>query len=160
MGEPVKWISAAAAMLMLIGGASAHASADESQAPPSATPVVYIAPPVDYGAVIAYMRTLPPDVLIRIAFADTPHTDAMLKIARRESGLLKGNRVAVPFDPACSAANPRSSARGLFQTLRGWQATAQANGLSWANVEGPDCLDDVLLARAIYAGSGLKPWAL
>lgn len=150
---------AAAAIALASSVISVNAAAAQTQAPEPIPEVALAAPPVDYAAVIAYMRTLPPDVLIRIAFADTPHTDAMLRIARRESGLLKGNRVAVPFDPACSAANPRSSARGLFQTLSGWQGTAQANGLSWANVVGPDCLDDVLLARAIYARSGLAPWS-
>lgn len=136
-----------------------HAGADESQAPPvSVATDTLAATPVDYGAVIAYMRTLPPDTLIRIAFADTPATDAMLRIARRESGLGKRG-AAVPFDAACSAANPRSSARGLFQTLSGWAGLAAVNNLTWANVVGPDCLDDVLLARAIYARSGLRPWS-
>lgn len=120
----------------------------------------------DCTQVMDYLRALPPDVLIRIAFQDTPHTERMLTIACRESGLGKTRRgcdpsvrvPAPPFAHACSAANPSSSARGLFQTLTGWSGLAAQHGLSWDRVVGPDCLDDVLLARAIYARSGLGPW--
>jgi len=104
--------------------------------------------PVDCAAVIAYERTLPPDVLIRITWAGTGDTERMLAIARRESGM------------RCDAANPRSSAAGLLQTMGIHRPRAERMGLSWANVEGPDCLDDVLLAKALYDDSGLRPWAL
>lgn len=157
-----RWIAGALVALALAVPVQA-AAADEAPAPdtshyliPDLPPVPAVPAPVDYAAVIRYMRGLPPDVLIRIAFADTPVTERMLAIARRESGL--GRHTPVPFDPACSAKNPHSSATGLFQTLSGWNGTAVAFNLSWANVAGPDCLDDVLLARAIYARSGLHPW--
>jgi hypothetical protein len=114
---------------------------------------------VDYAAAVRYveaLRQLPPDRLIEIVFEGTGAADRMKSIARRESGL--GRRDPVPFDPACSAANPRSSARGLFQTLSLWSGTATANGLLWTNVAGPDCLDDVILARKIWDRSGFHPW--
>jgi hypothetical protein len=40
------------------------------------------------------------------------------------------------------------------------RALAEGIGLSWANVAGPDCLDDVLLALQLYDhGRGLRNWA-
>lgn len=125
------------------------------EAGPAPAPVPLPAPSA--ADAIRYMRSLPPDVLIRIAFADTPHTEKMLAIARRESGLGKHGE-AHPFDAACSADNPSSSAAGLFQTLGGWAGLASTIGVTWDEVAGPDCLGDVLLARAIYARSGLGPW--
>lgn len=108
----------------------------------------FAAPAPDYTAAVAYVRSLPPETLIRLVFADTPVAERMVKIARRESGL------------NCAAKNRHSSATGLFQTLSGWRGLTEQRGLSWANVAGPDCLDDVLLARAIYDRSGLRPWAV
>jgi len=152
---------ATACTLVLLVGVTRPAGAQD------ATPATgdLTVPTVDFQALDRYLRALPPDTLIRIAFADTPVTQRMLDIACREAGLGKtrkgcdGPRApGVAYDPSCSAANPGSSARGLFQTLSGWSGLAGQIGLSWARVVGPDCLDDVLLARAIYARSGLHPW--
>ena len=104
-------------------------------------------PPVDYTDVIAYERTLPAETLIRIAWAGTGQTDRALAIARRESGL------------RCNADNPRSSAAGLFQTLDIHRPRAERLGLSWSNVAGADCLDDVLLAFDMWSDSGWRPWS-
>jgi hypothetical protein len=127
---------------------------------------------VDYAAAVRYveaLRQLPPDRLIDLAFEGTGAAPRMKAIARRESGLGRGT--PVPFDAACSAANRRSSARGLFQTLRSvWKPFAETPddpltpkiegaGVSWVEVEGPDCLADVILARAIWARSGFGPWS-
>ena len=128
--------------------------------PPVPTPApVPTAPVVDPSVVNYILRTTPPDELIRYYFRDTSDTETMLRIARRESGLGK-HGTAVPFDPACSADNPHSSAAGLFQTLAGWSGLASTLDppVTWAEVAGPDCLGDVRLARAIYARSGLGPW--
>jgi hypothetical protein len=130
--------------------------------PPSAAPApVPFAPVVDPSVVNYVLRTAPPDVLIRYYFRDTSETviNHMLRIAKRESGLGKGG-TPVPYDPACAADNPRSSAAGLFQTLSGWSGLASTlePPVTWAEVAGPDCLGDVRLARAIYARSGLGPW--
>jgi hypothetical protein len=138
-------------------------SADELP-PPVVEEVVELAPPpVDYEAVHRWLRVLPPDTLIRIAFEGTGAAERMLAIARRESGLGKRGP-GVPFDPACSAKNPRSSASGLFQTLRfwegrsGWWPGVAHYGFSWAEIEGPDCYADVMIARAIWEESGFGPW--
>jgi hypothetical protein len=149
-----------AALLVLV---PSTARADEAPAP---EPVLQYLPAhlpeervIDYSAVIAYMRTLPPDVLIDIAFDGTGAAPKMKAIARRESGLGR-HGAPTPFDPACAAANPRSSARGLFQTLYGWNGTAVAWDLTWGNIAGPDCLDDVILARKIWDRSGFRPWSM
>lgn len=118
------------------------AAAQEQTSPPP----VELTATVDYVAVQNYMRTLPAETLIRIAWADTGQADRAVAIARRESGL------------RCDADNPRSSASGLFQTLSLHRPRAERLNLSWANITGPDCLDDVFLARAIYADSGWRPW--
>jgi len=152
MQRLARWATACSVVLVL--GVTPPAGAQD--ATPGSSDLTV--PTVDFVALDRYMRALPPDTLIRIAFADTSATQSMLNIARRESGLAKGGRVPVSYDPACSAANPRSSARGLFQTLSGWSGLAAQVGLSWDRVVGADCLDDVLLARAIYARSGLGPW--
>lgn len=114
-------------------------SADAQEAP---------APIVDYTAVIAYERTLPAETLIRIAWAGTGQADRAVAIARRESGL------------RCDADNPRSSAAGLFQTLSIHRARAERLGFTWAEVAGPDCLADVMLAFDMWQDSGWRPWAL
>jgi hypothetical protein len=115
---------------------------------PAAAQEVAPPAPVDYGAVIAYMRTLDPETLIRIAWAGTGQADRAIAIARRESGL------------RCDADNPRSSAAGLFQTMGIHRARAERLGLTWQNVAGPDCLDDVFLAFDMWTDSGWAPWAL
>ena len=151
------------ALIVLL--APSVARADEAPAP--VPEVQYLPAPlpetprVDYAAAVRYveaLRKLPPDRLIEIVFDGTGAVERMKRIARRESGL--GRRTPVPFDPACSARNRRSSASGLFQTLAGWNGLAQASGLSWSNVTGPDCLDDVILARKIWDRSGFGPWSL
>lgn len=147
---------------IIFGEYDASPPSEEAQPdpPPDVTPApVPIAPVVDPSVVNYILRTTPPDELIRYYFRDTPVVDRMLAIARRESGLGKRG-TAVPFDPACSADNPHSSAAGLFQTLSGWSGLASTLDppVTWAEVAGPDCLGDVRLARAIYARSGLAPW--
>lgn len=140
----------------LVLGLTMSPSAAEEVASPEPVLQYLPAPPVDYSAVIRFMRTLPPDVLIDIAFDGTGAAPRMKQIARRESGL---GRHADPF-AACAADNPRSSASGLFQTLSGWRGLAEQNGLSWENITGRDCLDDVILARKIWDRSGFGPWRL
>lgn len=149
-------VRAPATVTVLFGTMAVPQPEEVAAIPPAVTPVPLAFPATPADAV-AYLRTLPPDVLIRIAFADTPVTDRMLAIARRESGLGKRGQ-PVPFDAACAADNPRSSAAGLFQTLSGWSGLASTINVTWGEVAGPDCLGDVLLARAIYARSGLAPW--
>ena len=103
--------------------------------------------PVDfYRAVVYTLRQMPPDQLIRIAWEGTGQTERALAIARRESGF------------NCAADNPRSSASGLFQHMSIHAPRAERMGLSWTNVTGPDCLDDVLLAKAMWLESGWAPW--
>jgi hypothetical protein len=107
----------------------------------------YTTPPVDYYQAVVYtLRRMPPDELIRIAWAGTGDTERMLAIARRESHF------------NCAADNPHSSAAGLFQTIGMHRRLAESHGLDWGNITGPDCLDDVLLAKVLYDGSGLRPW--
>ena len=101
---------------------------------------------MDYVAVIAYERTLSAETLIRIAWAGTGQENRAISIARRESGL------------RCDADNPRSSAAGLFQTMSIHAGRAQRLGLTWAEVAGPDCLSDVLLAFDLYREQGWAPW--
>lgn len=96
--------------------------------------------------VIAYERTLPAQTLIEIAWYGTGQTQRALAIARRESGL------------RCDAKNPRSSASGLFQTMRLHEGRARRLGLTWSEIQGPDCLSDVLLAYALWAEQGWAPW--
>ena len=105
-------------------------------------------PTPTYADVIAYMRTLPAQTLIEIAWAGTGQTERALAIARRESGL------------RCDADNPYSSAAGLFQTIGIHRARAARLGLSWQEIAGPDCLADVLLAHDMWVDSGWRPWAL
>lgn len=95
----------------------------------------------------SYLRSLPPETLIRIAWAGTGQADRAVAIARRESGL------------RCDADNPRSSAAGLFQTLSIHRPRAERLGLTWANVTGPDCFDDVLLAFDMWQDGGWGPWS-
>lgn len=122
---------------------SGPASAQES----SPQPISYTAP-VDYVAVQRYMRTLPAETLIRIAWSGTGQADRAVAIARRESGL------------RCDADNPRSSASGLFQTLSLHRPRAERLGLTWSNVTGVDCLDDVFLAFDMWRDSGWRPWRM
>lgn len=127
--------------------ASQDTTAPLEAPPPETVVVVEAPPPVDrYLVTYEWLRALPPEELIRIAWAGTGQADRAIAIARRESGL------------RCDADNPRSSASGLFQTLSIHRPRAERLGLSWADVTGPDCLADVILARAIYADSGWGPW--
>jgi hypothetical protein len=125
--------------------AAGPAAAQESS--PNPQPILYVQP-VDYVAVITYMRTLPAETLIRIAWSGTGQADRAVAIARRESGL------------RCDADNPRSSASGLFQTLSLHRARAERLNLTWSNVTGPDCLDDVFLAYDMWSDSGWGPWRM
>ena len=102
--------------------------------------------PVDYQAVVRYLRALPPDTLIRIAWDGTGQVDTALAIARRESGF------------NCAADNRSSSAAGLFQHLSIHAPRADAYGLHWAEVAGPDCYADVMLAFAMWQEGGWAPW--
>ena len=97
--------------------------------------------------VVAYLRTLPAQTLIEITWAGTGQTDRALAIARRESHF------------GCSADNPYSSASGVFQTLSLHRARAERLGLSWANVVGPDCYDDIALAFDLWQEQGWRPWS-
>lgn len=99
-----------------------------------------------YVVTYEWLRALPPDELIRIAWAGTGQADRAISIARRESGL------------RCDAQNPHSSATGLFQTLSIHRPRAERLGLKWSDVTGPDCLADVILARDMYDDSGWGPW--
>lgn len=127
--------------------AAPEPAAAPALAEPTSTVASEIPVEVDiYKAVLYTLRRTPPDELIRIAWDGTGQVDRALSIARRESGL------------RCDADNPRSSASGLFQHLSIHRARAERLGLSWSNVAGPDCLDDVILARAMYAESGWRPW--
>jgi len=103
---------------------------------------------VDCAAVVRYLRALPPETLIVIAWDGTGQTERALAIARRESGM------------RCDAANPRSSASGLFQHLSIHAPRAERMGLSWSEITGPDCYADVLLAKAMWLESGWAPWRL
>jgi hypothetical protein len=117
-------------------------------------------PAVDPAVVNYILRTTPPKELIEYYWRDTPDVQTMLTIAGHESSLGKRKRdgTIVTFE-ACSADNPISSAAGLFQTMGFHRALAESMGLSWANIEGPDCLDDVLLAKQLYNhGKGLGNW--
>lgn len=98
--------------------------------------------------ILAYIRALPAETLIRIAWHGTGQEERALKIARRESGL------------RCDAKNPRSSASGLFQHLRLHEARARRMGFTWAEVAGPDCYADVMLAKQMYDESGWRAWRL
>lgn len=117
-------------------------------------------PAVDPAVVNYVLRTTPPKELIEYYWRGTPDVQTMLTIAGHESGLGKRKRdgTIVSFE-ACSADNPSSSAAGLFQTMGFHKALAEGMGLSWANIQGPDCLDDVLLAKQLYNhGKGLGNW--
>lgn len=171
----MKYLSRLLLVVLVSLGLALPAAADDTS--PDPVPVDYLIPElppapvagpcgfVSCADLIRYMRALPPDVLIDVAFAGTGAAPRMKAIALRESGLGRGGRPAVSFDPACSAANPSSSARGLFQTLRsvwagprGWWPGVAHYGFTWAEIEGPDCLADVVIARKIWDGSGFGPW--
>lgn len=102
---------------------------------------------VTCAEVIAYLRTLDGPTLIRIAWAGTGQEGKALAIARRESGF------------NCAADNRRSSAAGLMQTLSIHRPRAERLGLSWVDIEGPDCWSDVILAFDIWEDSGWRPWS-
>jgi len=118
------------------------------QTAPVLTPIPLTAPiPPDWSTIAAFLRAQPSEWLIRWRWAATPHADLMVRIARRESGL------------RCDADNPTSSAAGLFQTMGFHRRLAEGIGLSWSNITGPDCLDDIVLAWQLYDnGRGLRHW--
>lgn len=133
----------------------------ETPAPPANPPAPVVVPEepiiVDYAAVNRYfwksvenyVRSLPAEQLIRLWWKDTPHVETMIRIARRESGL------------NCAADNPTSSAAGLMQTIGAHRKLAASMGLSWADIEGPDCIADIKLAWQLYDhGRGLRHWSL
>lgn len=101
---------------------------------------------VDCQAVAAYLRALPPQELIAIAWHGTGEIDTALAIARRESGF------------RCDADNPTSSAAGVFQHLSIHQPRAARLGFSWQEIAGPDCYADVMLAFDMWRESGWRPW--
>lgn len=102
-------------------------------------------PPPDVLTVPAVAPT--PEAMIRARWAGTGDADTMVRIARRESGL------------SCTAANPRSSAVGLFQTLSLHQARAARLGLTWQQVA-TDCAASIALAWDLYREVGTSPWRL
>ena len=130
----------------------------------SVTPVPLTAPiPMTQDLANLVMRTADPRDLIRLYWKGTGDVGLMLAIARREAGLGKPGH-----DPreACAADNPHSSAAGLFQTMGFHRHLAETMAvpegeppLTWANVAGPDCWDDVRLAFQLYDhGRGLSNW--
>jgi hypothetical protein len=122
--------------------------------PPAPVPIA--APPTLDAISYYVLRTADPKTLIRYFFAGTGDVGLMLAIASRESGFNCGidNRAG-------------SSATGLFQTMGFHRALAESLvipgtqiHLTWANVSGPDCLDDVILAKQLYnGGKGLRNWS-
>jgi hypothetical protein len=148
----VRYLIAVSVMVLLVPlGMARPAAAQESLPPPN----------IDLPAVVNYiLHTTPPAELIRYYWRDTPDVGTMLAIAAHESSLgkLKRDGTVVSWE-ACSADNPSSSAAGLFQTMGFHRDLAESMGLSWANITGPDCLDDVLLAWQLYDhGRGLGHW--
>jgi hypothetical protein len=125
-----------------------------------------------YLAGMAASRAARARALIEDRWKDTPHVETMLRIACREAGLGKSRggscapgqrdydwRGPTADAQACAADNPSSSAAGLFQTIGMHRRLAEGIGLSWANVAGPDCLDDIVLAWQLYdGGRGLRNW--
>lgn len=147
----------------------------EAAAPAVEEAVLSAAPAVfDLAQWTAMMRTMRAKDLIELVWNGTPHVETMLYIACREAGLGKsrnGSCSASQRDydwrgptadaQACSANNPTSSAAGLFQTIGGHRRLAAGLGLSWGDIEGPDCLADVLLAWQLYNhGRGLRNWSM
>lgn len=113
-----------------------------------ASVVAYEVPTVDYVAVSRYLRALDARTLIEIAWAGTGQTAKALAVANRESHF------------NCSAKNRHSSATGVFQTLSLHQARAERLGFTWADIAGPDCYSDVMLAFNIWQDSGWGPWRI
>jgi hypothetical protein len=133
------WRAAVAAIVLTVALTPTSARAQEQP---------HVCQIVDCAAVLRYVRALPPDQLIRIAWAGTGQEERALAIARRESGM------------RCNADNPRSSASGLFQHLSIHAPRAEQMGFTWAEVAGPDCYADVMLAFAMWQESGWAPWRL
>lgn len=131
----------AAALIAAISLSSIQARAQEQPAPE-------LGAPIDYAAVTRWLRALPPEQLIAIAWNGTGQEQRALSIARRESGM------------RCDADNPRSSAAGLFQTISIHAPRAARLGLTWGEIAGPDCLSDILLAKSLWQEQGWRPWRL
>lgn len=133
-------------------------------------------PPIPEPAMdLAWMHELTPYKLITMVFADLgpASVEKALYIACREGGLDKGSSYVngrrvdpcnpkyrlidsqPPRGPACAADNPSSSASGMFQFMGSW---AGWGGYNWADVRGPDCLTDVLMAYEVVKTQGWGPW--
>lgn len=151
-----------------------QSNTSQAQETQELTPESVVAVP-DFAAIQYTLLNLPPDDLIKIAFSDfgPPVVEKFLYIACREGGLDKGPaRVngkkvnpCLPqyrlrdsqgaYGPACSAKSKISSASGMFQFLDDWAGYA---GHPWANIVGPDCYHDVMMAKAVYINNGFGPW--
>jgi hypothetical protein len=137
-------------LALILSGLPATAQQAEVPSPQTAA-----APVMTPELAVWIMRTSDAETLIRWYWRDTPHVALMLRIARREAGM------------NCAADNPRSSAAGLFQTMGFHRALAESMAvpegepkLTWANVAGSDCWDDVRLAWQLYDhGRGLSNWS-
>lgn len=103
-------------------------------------------PQIDLEALSAYLWGLDAPTLIRIAWAGTGQVDRALAIARRESGF------------NCAAKNRHSSASGVFQMLDIHRARVERLGFSWADIAGPSCFPDVMVAFNMWQQGGWAPW--
>ena len=104
----------------------------------------------EYGislqAVSRYLWALDGPTLIRIAWHGTGQEARALAIAKRESGF------------NCAAKNRHSSATGLFQTLSLHRGRTERLGFSWADIAGPNCYADVMVAFDMWKTGGWGPW--
>ena len=128
--------------------------------PPTVTPVVVAVPVaqpasvqshefgIDLAAVQRYLWNLDARTLIELFWHGTGQTERAMKVANRESHF------------SCTAKNPRSSATGVFQTLRLHAPRAQRLGLSWNDIAGPNCYADIALAFDLWRTNGWAPWRL
>lgn len=99
---------------------------------------------------LALATACTPQDYIRWAFQGTGQEARAIAIADRETG--------GTFD--CAADNPRSSAAGLFQTLKRYhEDRALRLGFTWDDVAGPNCLADVVLAVDLWREQGWQPWS-
>ena len=92
--------------------------------------------------------TITPAGQIRARWADTGDAERMVRIAQRESGL------------TCDAANPHSSARGLFQILTSLHRPLIVSmGLTVEQVS-TECPANIDVAWVLYQQAGTDPWRL
>lgn len=139
-----QWIACVAVM----AGTYCGVLPDPVPVQPPASVTAAERPTVDYATVQSYLWGLDAPTLIEIAWAGTGQTSKALAVAKRESGF------------NCAAKNRHSSATGLFQTLSLHRARAERLGYSWADVAGPNCYADVMLAFDIWRTSGWAPWRM